>query len=131
MEWYLLVFKKYAVFEGRSRRKEYWMFMLLSALASYLLQGINHLFGLNYGSLQILPSMYSALIFIPSIAVTVRRFHDVNKSGWNWLWSLLPIFGWIYFFYLTLKNGDEGVNQYGEDPKNKASELDDIGVPQD
>lgn len=131
MNWYLEVFKKYAEFNGRARRKEYWMFTLFSTLATYLFQGIDYLAGLTFEGAGFLSTIYTLIAFIPGLAVTTRRFHDVNKSGWNWLWVLLPIFGWIYLFILSVTNGDEGKNQYGLDPKNPTTELDEIGIVQD
>lgn len=128
MEWYLLVLKKYVVFEGRSRRKEYWMFTLFSTLATYLLQGFDYYFGLKHGYINFLSTIYGLAVMLPTWGVGIRRLHDVNKSGWNMLWVLLPIIGWFYLFVLGVRNGDVGENQYGPDPKNPTTELDDIGV---
>ena len=130
MEWFIIVLKKYAIFEGRARRKEYWMFTLISAIIGYVFLGIDFLTDLKYESIGLLSSIYNLFIIIPSLAVMVRRFHDINKSGWNFLWALLPVFGWIYLLILTIRNGDEGENQYGPDPKNPRTELNDIGTSQ-
>lgn len=129
MEWFLLAFKRYAEFNGRSRRKEYWMFYLIYSIISFCLSLIDGLIGYA-GSTNIgfLSTVFGVTSIIPWISITVRRFHDVNKSTWNLLWYLFPIIGWIYIFILTIRNGDVGENQYGPDPKNPTTELDDIGV---
>jgi uncharacterized membrane protein YhaH (DUF805 family) len=105
MNWYLKVLKNYAVFEGRARRKEYWYFALVSAVISLTLIFSGTWLGLPY-----LDSIYSLAVFIPSLAVGVRRIHDVNKSGW---FILIPIYNLILFF----TEGDTGPNKYGPDPK--------------
>ena len=105
MEYYLDVLKKYAVFEGRASRKEYWMFVLFNTLISLGL-GI---FGGMTGSGDLLGNIYSLAVLVPSIAVGVRRMHDVGKSGW---FLLIPIYNLI----LALTEGEKGPNQYGPDP---------------
>lgn len=105
MIWFLAVLKKYAIFEGRARRKEYWYFALFSFLFTFLFAFISVYF--NNLSLYYI---FVLSIFIPSIAVGVRRMHDVNKSGW---YILIPIYNLI--LYCTA--GTEGPNQYGSDPK--------------
>jgi uncharacterized membrane protein YhaH (DUF805 family) len=105
MKWYLKVLKNYAVFNGRARRKEYWMFILINTLLSYLLIFIDMSAQTVY-----LNTIYSLAVLVPSIAVTARRMHDVGKSGW---FMLIP----IYNFILAVTTGDEGDNEYGSDPK--------------
>ena len=89
MNWYLEVLKKYAVFSGRARRKEYWFFVLFSAIVSIILTVLDVLLGTYNEETQagVLSSLYSLGVFIPSIAVTVRRLHDTDRSGW---WILMP-----------------------------------------
>ncbi|MDO3693743.1 DUF805 domain-containing protein [Wenyingzhuangia sp. chi5] len=118
MNWYLKVLKQYADFNGRARRKEYWMFILFNAIASYTLMFI----GLQINFI-FLSSIYSLAVMVPSIAVGVRRMHDVGKSGW---YILIPIYNLI----LLCTNGEEGPNEYGSDPKNPTDELDEIGTAQ-
>lgn len=105
MNYYLEVLKKYAQFDGRARRSEYWYFALFSTIISVVL---------SYVSLAInapvLSSIYSLAVLIPSIAVAVRRMHDVGKSGW---YCLIPIYNLI----LAFTEGERGANQYGPDPK--------------
>ena len=114
-----MVLKKYAEFNGRSRRKEYWMFYLFSTIISVVLSMIDtSILGLeNLG----ISTLYSLGVLIPTIAVGVRRMHDVGKSGW---FLLIP----LYNIYLLCTNGDVGSNKYGTDPKNPSDELDEIGV---
>jgi uncharacterized membrane protein YhaH (DUF805 family) len=106
MNWYLTVLKKYAIFNGRARRKEYWMFVLFNAIVSIVLGIVDAALQLN-----VIGTIYSVAVLIPSIAVGVRRMHDVNKSGW---FLLIP----IYNLVLACTNGDVGENKYGPDPKN-------------
>lgn len=115
MNYYLSVLKKYAVFGGRARRAEYWYFHLFNiiivpialwSIASFIDGFIEDDGSLMYGIYQI----YQLAVLIPSIAVVVRRMHDVNKSGW---FLLIP----IYNFILTVSDGTKGDNKYGPDPK--------------
>ncbi|MGC0952959.1 DUF805 domain-containing protein [Pantoea agglomerans] len=105
-QWYLGVLKKYAVFSGRARRNEYWMFTLFNILIAFLL-GI---FETIIGAGDILSNLYSLAILIPGIAVAVRRLHDTDRSGW---WLLLPI---VNIVFLALE-GQSGTNRFGSDPK--------------
>ena len=106
MEWYLDVLRKYADFSGRARRKEYWMFTLISMVIS---MGISILANTISGYLSFLSVIFSLGILVPSIAVGVRRMHDVGKSGW---FLLIP----FYSLYLAVSEGDRGDNLYGPDP---------------
>lgn len=127
MEWYLMVLKKYAEFTGRSRRKEYWMFTLISAIISYSILAIDYyVFGLEGGFG--INSLYSLGVLIPSLAVLVRRLHDVGKSGWFFFIVLIPIIGAIWLLVLFCTDGEAGDNKYGPNPKNPNNELNDIGV---
>ena len=84
------VFSKYATFSGRARRSEFWYFMLFNFLVSLVLSLIPYL--------SILSSLWALAVLIPTLAVTVRRFHDIGKSGWKYLYFLIP--GLIYVGYL-------------------------------
>ncbi|NLO71365.1 MAG: DUF805 domain-containing protein [Porphyromonadaceae bacterium] len=123
MLWMTLAIKKYAVFSGRSRRKEFWMFFLfylIVLLTALILDNIlgttidimetNTDFGLIY-----LISFISLLI--PLVSVSVRRLHDINKSGWFFLVIFIPLIGLIWFIIMAITEGDKGENQYGPDPK--------------
>ncbi len=113
MKWYFSVLRKYAEFNGRATRSEYWYFTLFSIIISiaFTLADI-------YLNTQFLDSIYSLAVFIPTIAVAVRRMHDINKSGW---YCLIP----IYNIILACTQGTEGPNEYGSDP-NRPEILDEI-----
>ena len=106
-----MVLQKYAVFTGRARRKEYWMFFLFNMIASFLVGIISGIMmGTGSTDFDLLGTLYSVAVLLPSIAVGVRRMHDVGKSGW---FLLIP----IYNFILAVTDGEKGENQYGADPK--------------
>jgi len=108
MEWYLKVVKEnYANFDGRARRKEYWMFVLFNVIISTILSMIEPTVYL----------IYVLAILVPSIAVGVRRLHDVGKSGWFMFIALVPIIGGIWLLILACTDGDSGDNEYGSNPK--------------
>ena len=126
MEWYLKVLKQYVDFNGRARRKEYWMFVLISAIVSYGIAGIAIATGIE--SLKFLSGAYSLAVFLPGLGVSVRRLHDVGKSGWFLLIVLVPLIGAIWLLVLMCTDGEPGPNEYGPNPKNPVDELNDIGV---
>lgn len=113
MNWYLQVFKKYAVFTGRARRQEYWMFFLFNMIISFALSFIE---GIVNGP-GVLGVLYALAVLVPGLAVTVRRLHDTNRSGWWVLISLVPIVGVIVLIVFAAQDGQAGENQYGADPK--------------
>lgn len=112
MEWYLKVLKNYAVFSGRARRKEYWMFVLINMLVAIILGFIDGATGMidTASGNGMTSSIYQLAVVIPSIAVGVRRMHDVGKSGW---FLLIP----IYNFILAITDGETEENAYGPNPK--------------
>jgi len=105
MNYYLKVLQNYATFSGRARRSEYWYFALFNIIISIG-------FGFVCGLMQVpqIANIYTLAILIPSIAVGVRRMHDVGKSGW---FLLIPIYNLI----LACTDGVKGDNEYGADPK--------------
>lgn len=126
MEWMLMPLKRYAEFSGRSRRKEYWMFTLFQILVLIVmgvLVGITGGFDesgastLGSAMLVIMGLIYLGLFLIPGIAVTVRRFHDQDKSGWFYLLSFIPYVGGLIMLVFMCLEGTQGPNQYGPDPK--------------
>ncbi|KGO89221.1 DUF805 domain-containing protein [Flavobacterium suncheonense] len=120
MNYYFDVLKKYAQFSGRARRKEYWMFFLFNMIIVYgliFLGTVSEYFLIAYG-------IYALGVLLPSLAVGVRRMHDVGKSGW---FLLIP----IYSLILAVTEGEKGNNRYGKDPKSPGDELNEIGVPQE
>ncbi|TFE73102.1 DUF805 domain-containing protein [Methylacidiphilum caldifontis] len=115
MEAYLEAWKKYAVFDGRASRPEFWLFYLINLVVTAALG----LFGVMTGLHFLLP-IYDIAVFLPSWAVQVRRLHDTGRSGWNMLWGLLPVIGWIVLIVFLAEKGHTGQNQYGSDPRKAA-----------
>ena len=110
-------FRKYAVFSGRSSRQEYLAFYLFIFLVPLLLTMIEGLLGMLLSSdYNIFAIIFELAVFLPSLAVTIRRLHDVNRSGW-WILINLTIIGIIPFAYWTcMKKSDEGENKFGSNP---------------
>lgn len=120
MNWFIKSLKQYTDFNSRARRKEYWMFILFANLIGAVLLLIEIMTGaFSYDVLMgPLSALFSLVIFVPYLAVTVRRLHDIGKSGWMMLIVLIPIVGAIWFFILTIRDSESGENKYGENPKN-------------
>lgn len=115
----LALTKNFANFEGRSRRSEYWYFVLFQLIIVYGLQALGYLAG---SELLVMASLIPSLLFlIPGISVAVRRLHDVDKSGWFLLLAFIPLLGTIYLLYLFAKEGTRGPNRFGLDPKGTTS----------
>lgn len=122
MNWYLQVLRKYAVFSGRARRMEYWYFVLFNFIIGVILGVIDYMMG-TYSAragLGLLGGVYSLAVLIPSLAVTVRRLHDIGRSGWWLLIGLVPIVGPIVLLIFAVQDGNPGDNRYGGDPKQAA-----------
>ncbi|WP_417590996.1 DUF805 domain-containing protein [Parasphingorhabdus sp.] len=142
MEWMLMPLRRYADFNGRSRRKEYWMFALLNTIIYVVLYSIMLVFmgpsiteaamqaqvgmepvepsaGMmaSVGIVGMILIVYALAVFIPSLAVTVRRFHDQDKSGWFVLLGLVPFVGGLILLVFMCLEGTRGDNRYGPDPK--------------
>ncbi len=119
MNWYLEVLKKYAVFNGRSRRKEYWYFILFSCLIIIVLAVIDSATGTFSAEYRVglLGGIYSLAILIPTIAVTVRRLHDQNGTGWWLLFFLVPYYGPFALLVIMSQDSNSGENRYGLNPK--------------
>jgi uncharacterized membrane protein YhaH (DUF805 family) len=118
MNWYLQGLRKYAVFSGRARRQEYWMFELINTLvllALFVLAVFLGKAGFEY--FISLPLVYILATTIPSLAKLVRRLHDTNHSGWWIFISMVPLIGPLILFSFTVKDGDRGDNSFGPDPK--------------
>src|SRR5262249_46134902 len=119
MHWYFDVWKKYAVFDGRARRKEYWMFFLFNLLVSIGLLVIDNVSGLTKATdgLNPLNSLYALAAFLPGLGVAVRRLHDTGRSGWWLLVAFIPLVGAILLLIWMVTEGNPGSNEYGPDPK--------------
>jgi uncharacterized membrane protein YhaH (DUF805 family) len=102
-------FSNYATFRGRARRSEYWWFTLFIIIASSVLGLVDSLL---FGR-QILSALFGLATFIPILAVTVRRLHDVDRSGWWILISVVPLLGVILLLYWYTREGTPGSNQFG------------------
>tara|TARA_B100000953_G_scaffold211330_1_gene174505 strand:- start:1134 stop:1559 length:426 start_codon:yes stop_codon:yes gene_type:complete len=126
MKWMLLPLKRYADFQGRSRRKEFWMFMLLIVIvylavftfivADEEVSGGAGLEGFT-GLLGVAVALLGIGILIPSLAVQVRRFHDQDHSGWFVLLSFIPYIGGLIVLVFMCLPGTRGPNRFGPDPK--------------
>ena len=119
MGWYIEALKKYAVFGGRSRRKEYWYFVLFSVIVSLVLSAIDALLGTFSSSTNVglLGGIYGLAIIVPSIAVSVRRLHDIDRTGWWVLIHLVPVIGSIVLLVFAVLDGTPGENRFGSNPK--------------
>lgn len=132
MDYFLDVLKnKYAKFDGRARRQEFWMFYLFSLLiylvtyAIVIIGAVMEISALSFIGMALL-LIVSFGLFIPTLAVVVRRLHDINKSGWNYLFVLIPLVGAILVLVWFCTEGNRYTNLYGPDPKG-GSEITEIG----
>lgn len=113
MNWYIEVLKKYAVFSGRARRKEYWFFILFNTIISFGLILVE----VSAGGPGIVVGIYYLAVMIPSLAVLVRRLHDTNRSGW-WLFiNFIPLIGSIILLVFLVQDSQPDENRYGPNPK--------------
>ncbi|AET58584.1 DUF805 domain-containing protein [Paenibacillus terrae] len=113
MQWYLKVLQNYVGFQGRARRTEYWMFVLFSAIATFIISLIDGLVGLT----PILTYLYSLAVLLPSLAVIARRLHDTGRTGWWMLISLIPLVGSIILIVFLCQDSQPAENKYGKNPK--------------
>jgi uncharacterized membrane protein YhaH (DUF805 family) len=108
-------FRKFAEFKGRARRSEYWfwhLFLVIVGVATAVADLM--LFpGLAAGDVSPLNTIASLILLLPSLAVTVRRLHDTDRSGFHVFWWLLPVIGWILLLVFLLQRGTEGPNRFG------------------
>jgi uncharacterized membrane protein YhaH (DUF805 family) len=107
MNYFTDALKKYAKFEGRTSRKAFWMFVLFNFIFGTCFSYLTR-FGLSG-----LSNLYGLALFIPGLAITVRRLHDINKGGSYLLFLLIPVIGWLYLLILCVQIGDMGENKYG------------------
>lgn len=102
-----VVFNKYAAFEGRAGRREFWSFVLVNFVIGLVI---------SFTRLQALSMLYSLAVLVPSLAVGARRLHDTNRSGWLLLLGLIPVIGAIILLVFAAQEGTKGSNKYGADP---------------
>ena len=123
MNWFMTVLRKYAVFEGRARRREYWFFVLFYILISIVLAVVDRMLGLyneTYG-MGALGALFCLGVLIPSIAVGARRLHDTGRSGWWLLIGFIPLIGAIVLIVFFVLDSQPGTNAYGPNPKETAA----------
>ena len=118
--------KKYATFSGRATRSEFWYFFLFYAICNTIAPIMDiFLFDTIYG-------MFFWIVYIvtllPYLAVWVRRLHDIGKSGWAILITIIPFIGGLWFLILMVKNSQEGANQYGPNPKDGNASVEEFGA---
>ncbi|NLI72319.1 MAG: DUF805 domain-containing protein [Bacteroidales bacterium] len=129
MSWLTLALKKYAQFHGRSRRREFWMFALFCIIVYTVAMILDNALGITYEllgqdvSYGPIYSIVGLALLVPSLAVGVRRLHDIDKSGWYILVNLIPIIGNIWFIVMMITEGTKGDNQYGPDPKAEYNDI--------
>lgn len=119
MNWFMTVLRKYAVFEGRARRREYWFFVLFYILISVVLAVVDRMLGTydeTYG-MGALGALFCLGLLIPSIAVGARRLHDTGRSGWWLLVGFIPLIGVIVLLVFFVLDSQPGTNAYGPNPK--------------
>ncbi|MEN9704210.1 MAG: hypothetical protein RLZZ393_89 [Pseudomonadota bacterium] len=119
MSWFLAVLRQYATFRGRARRREYWTYLLVYFgfyILCMLADMLTGTFDLETEG-GLLSGLYILGMVLPSLAVSVRRLHDTDRSGWWLLIGFVPLLGQIVLLYFLIQEGDEGANPYGPDPK--------------
>jgi uncharacterized membrane protein YhaH (DUF805 family) len=112
MSWYIQVLKKYAVFSGRACRMEFWMFSLINFTIAFVINFVEEL----TGAPGVLSTLYFLAVLIPSIAVGVRRLHDIGLTGWMLIGIFIPIIGPIMLFFWFVSGSQKGTNKYGPSP---------------
>lgn len=125
MKYYIKAIKNYAVFDGRATRMEFWMFMLFNILIALALGFVVAfvLFGLGYGdadvdfAADVVSTIYNLFILLPLISVSVRRLHDMGRSGWWYLIGLVPFIGWIILLVMCMFDSEPFPNEYGQSSK--------------
>ncbi len=122
MDLMLKPYSDYGLLSGRSRRKEYWLFVMFCIAAYFALGWLQHQPHLITGQvrsegLPILTVPFVLFSLLPFLCVTVRRLHDTGRSGWWILISLVPFIGWLMLLYFMVLDSEEGPNYYGPSPK--------------
>ena len=131
MNWYLAALKKYATFEGRASRSEYWYFFLFNGLIQLVLVGLLLVIPVLSPVINIVLIIYAIAMMLPSLAVVVRRLHDIGKSGWWYLIVFIPLIGFIVLLVFAVLDSELGNNKYGINPKNTRQNNDRDSYPKD
>jgi uncharacterized membrane protein YhaH (DUF805 family) len=115
MHWYFEVLQKYTLFTGRARRSEFWYFVLISVLIGFVL-GILDSVIRKLAGFGPFGMIYGLAVLVPTIAVSIRRLHDTDRSGWWLLLGLVPLVGLVLIVFLA-EDGKASTNRYGQNPK--------------
>lgn len=107
---YLDAWRKYLSFNGRATRKDYWGFVLINMLASFLITLAEIIVGMDDAFIS---SLYTLAVICPNIALCTRRLHDVGRSGWWQLAAIVPLLNFYLFYMIWIKRGTEGENRFG------------------
>ena len=115
MHWYFEVLQKYTLFTGRARRSEFWYFVLINVLIGFALGMLDALIRklTGFGPFG---TIYGLAVLVPSIAVSIRRLHDTDRSGWWLLLGVVPLVGLVLIVFLV-EDGKASTNRYGQNPK--------------
>ena len=123
MNYYSICLSKFADFSGRARRREYWTFALVNCLIAMLLLILGLAFGEDSPASNIMVTIFYLIMLVPNLSVSVRRLHDIGKSGW-WLFiGLIPLIGSLILLVWALMDSEPGENQYGKNPKDEEKTL--------
>lgn len=117
MNYYSICLSKFADFSGRARRREYWTFALVNCLIAMLLLTLGLTFGEDSPASNIMVTIFYLIMLVPNLSVSVRRLHDIGKSGWYMFLSLIPLIGGLILLVWSLMDSEPGDNQYGKNPK--------------
>ncbi|WP_019672342.1 DUF805 domain-containing protein [Psychrobacter lutiphocae] len=109
LDWFKKSLKDFSNFSGRSRRKEYWYFVLSVSLIAIVASAIDNIFDMD----EVLVSLVGLIFFLPGLALSVRRLHDINKSGWWYLISFIPFVGSLILFIFACMDTKPNINQWG------------------
>jgi uncharacterized membrane protein YhaH (DUF805 family) len=122
-EWYPTVLRRYAVFDGRAGRPEFWWFQLANLIVVIVVSIISSAVGAS----RVLVDLYQLAVLLPSLGVSIRRLHDTNRSGWWILIGLIPIVGWILFIVWAASAGTPGPNRFGDGPRDQSGAVPSAG----
>jgi len=114
-----VITRHYVDFNGRARRSQFWYFVLMNIIVGMIVGVIQQMLSLG----TMLSGLYTLAVFLPNLGLSVRRLHDVNRSGWWLLLAAIPIVGWIVLIYWDCVEGTPGPNEYGPDPKGVAQNI--------